>query len=239
MKAIAACCFVTALLLGGCSNVKSDAVTSSNKDQVLTDVAKSNLTDGEKKAFLAANMRSALGDYSLEGKTVSQVIDEQEKWKAEQDAQAESAHKAQMKAEAERSALINQMQHAVLVQPISKRFHEHDYESSEFNDFEYVSFQFHNIGKKTIKGFKGTVRFSNSFGDKVIALNIEEGGTGGEALHISPGAETSDELGWKYNQFEDEWSTFRNTALSSMKAEWIPKQIIFADDTSLVAPESD
>jgi hypothetical protein len=193
----------TTIAIGGCSNVKAQAITTSNKDQVLTDVAKSGLTDEEKKAFLAANLRSAVGEYSLEGKTVSQIIEEQQKYKAEQDAQAAAAHAAQLKAEAARSALLTEMRHAISVQPLSKRYHPSDWENQDFNDMEYVTFQYHNTGAKAIKGFKGTVRFSNSFGDKVIALNLEEGGTGGEAISFKPTTEVTNELGWKVNKFED------------------------------------
>ena len=138
-----------ALLLGGCSDVRSEMFTTSNKDQVITDVAKSQLSDYDKKNFLAANMRSALGSYSLEGKTVAQVIEEQKKWQAEQDAQAAAAHEAQLKAEAQRAALIAEMQHAISVQPISKRFRDSDWENGVYDQAEFVTFQFHNTGKKS------------------------------------------------------------------------------------------
>lgn len=79
--------------------------------------------------------------------------------------------------------------------------------------------------------------FTNSFGDKVIGLRLEEGGNSGDALR--PGAIVTDEISWKVNQFDDEWKAFRGTALSSMKAGWVPDQIIFTDGTSLKAPDSD
>jgi hypothetical protein len=228
-----------AVLLVGCSNVKGEAFTSSNRDQILSDVAKSKLSDDDKKSFLAATMRSALGNYSVDGKTVGQVIDEQKKWQADQDAQAAAAHEAQLKAEAKRAALVAAMQHAISVQPISKRFKDSNWENGDYDQSEYVTFQFHNTGTKAIKGVKGSVRFTNSFGDKVITLELEEGGNGGEALSLRPDYILTDELSWKYNEFEDSWKTFRATELSSMKAEWDPEAIIFTDGTTLTAPDDD
>jgi hypothetical protein len=46
-------------------------------------------------------------------------------------------------------------------------------------------------------------------------------------------------MSWKYNPYEDEWKTFRGTELSSMKATWVPDQILFTDGTSLKAPDSE
>lgn len=239
MKRIGVALIGVALLLGGCSNVKGEAITSSNHEQVLTDVAKSKLSDDEKKYFLAASMRSALGNYLLDGKTVSQVIDEQRKWQGEQEAQAAAAHEAQLKEEAKRAALIAEMQHAISVQPISKRFRGSDWENGEYDDHEFVTLQFHNLSKKTIKGVKGALRFTNSFGDKVIGLEIEAGGNGGEAVRLAPGESVSTEYSWKYNRFEDDWKRFSNTALSGMKAQWVPDQILFADGTVLKAPSEE
>ncbi|HEX3465497.1 MAG TPA: hypothetical protein VHS78_15720 [Candidatus Elarobacter sp.] len=235
----ALCLVVASLFLAGCSNVRNEAVTSSNKDQVVADVAKSAMSDDDKKAFIGASMRSALGNYTLEGKTVAQIVDEQKKWQAEQDAQAAAAHEAQLKAEAKKAALIAAMAHAVSVQPVSKRFRASDFESGNYDDEEYVTVQVHNIGTKSVKGVKGTLRFTNSFGDKVIALDIEVGGVGGEAVTLRPGGVDTTELGWHYNSFEREWNIFRNTALSGMKAQWVPKIILFADGSTLKASDDD
>lgn len=239
MKRLGLALISAAILLAGCSNVKGEAITSSNHEQVLTDVAKSKMTDDEKKYFIAASMRSVLGNYTVDGKTVAQVVDEQRKWQTEQDAQAAAAHEAQLKAEAKKAALIAEMQHAVSVQPISKRYVASDWEVQRFDDEEYVTFQIHNTGNKTIKGLKGSVKFTNSFGDKVITLNIQEGGNGGEATIIKPHYIATVEDGWKVNQFEDEWKTFRATALSGMKAQWIPDQILYADGSVLKATRDD
>jgi hypothetical protein len=221
----------------GCSNVRGETYTSSSRDKVLTDVAQSKLPDDDKRIFIAAMMRNALGNYPAEGKTVSQVIDEQRRWQAEQDAQAAAAHEAQLKVEAARAALVAQMQHAISVQPISKIFHERDYENNVLEPYEAVTFQFHNTGNKTIKGVKGTVTLTNSFNDEVANLGVEEGGEGGKSISLRPGAEITDELTFEMNEYENKDRTFRADALSSMRASWVPEQILFSDGSTLKAPD--
>ena len=239
VKQIAVGLLAATFLLAGCSNVKSETFTSSNKDQVMTDIGTAKLSDDDQKAVVGAITRSALGNYPLEGKTVGQVIDEQKKWQADQDAQAAAAQEAQLKIEAARAALVDKMQHVLAVQPISKRFQEADYDAGDYNEHEVLELQIHNRGSKIIKGFKGSLYFTNSFGDKVINLSLEVGGDGGDAISLAPGHIGSDEESWTFNKFEDQWTTFDATALSSMKAQWVPDQIIFADGSTLRAPDDD
>lgn len=48
----------------------------------------------------------------------------------------------------------------------------------------------------------------------------------------------TDEMGWKVNMFEDEWKSSRKTELSDMKEHWVPEEIIYADGTTITAPDS-
>jgi hypothetical protein len=231
---------VAGLSFVGCSNIKGEAITSSNHDQVATDVGKSNLSDDEKRTFAAAIIRSTFGGTSIDGKTVGDAISDQKKWQIDQDAQAAAAHEQQAKIEAERDAITEEMDHAVSVQPISKRFVDADYDAERFDASQYVTFQYHNLGSRAIKAIKGSVDFTNTFGDKVINLQIEdEQGRGDTNGMIPPGGVVTSEMSWKYDPYEDEWKTFRGTELSSMKATWVPDQILFTDGTSLKAPDSE
>jgi hypothetical protein len=222
-----------AVLCVGCANVKGEALTSSNKDQVLTDVAKSSMNDADKAAFLAANMRATFGDYSLQGKTVDQVITEQRQYQAEQDAKAAAAHKAQLEAEAKRAALVSQLEHALDIEAVSKTLIPADAQSGTYRDIESVDFKATNTSKKAIRAFKGSMQFSDTFGDKIIKLELKD-----DETTLPANSSQTHAVRYEVNKFEDFWNKFATTRLSNMKEKWVPEQIIYTDGSMISAPES-
>lgn len=222
--------------LAGCSNWKSETFTSANHEQVLSDSAK-NATEDDKRTIAAALVRNAFGAYSVDGKSVSTVIDEQTKFAAEEKAREEAAHEAQLKVEAKRAAILAEIGAVLDVVPVSKGFSPANYVSAmETNEEAHgdkitLDVEFRNKGKKTITAFKGNLVFSNTFGDKIFTVSYDE------AEHIRSGQRLAHSGGVHFNTFMEDNVKFRNLALSQMKSRFEASAVSFADGSTLVAPD--
>jgi hypothetical protein len=64
--------------LAGCSDPKNAIITKDNRYKALDDVAQ--LSADERRELIEAHARSVFGKYSIEGKTVDQVLSEQKKF---------------------------------------------------------------------------------------------------------------------------------------------------------------
>lgn len=223
---------VGVVLFGCSSSVKSEVFTSTNKDTVLQDVGKSNLTEDDRKAVIGAIARSAFGNYSLEGKSVGNIIDEQKQWTAAEDARQLAAHEQQVKEEQKQAAIRDQLRRSVTVAPLAKRFQEADPDNGNFQSFNVVTWQYHNVGAKDIKAFKGHLQLTNQFGDKIAGFLIDY------EQRLGKGRTVTEELDYDFNKFEDKDARVRDTPLSQMKFVWEPTAVIYADGSSVNASDA-
>jgi len=229
---------IFAITTVGCSSVRDEKVTSRTLDKVNGDVASSKLSEAEKKSYITAEMRAALGGPSLDGKSVREIITDQDSFQAKEDAQAAISHEAQVAEEARVSALDSKMRDSLSFIPVSKTFVPADYDSGKIGDSVSIKFNIQNKSAKIINGFRGQEEFYNGFGDKVITLNIEDGAAGGaDALRLKPEyAIYNAAYTWDYNQFERAWQIIKDSSLSSLKAKWVPSEILFSDGSSIKTP---
>lgn len=225
--------FLALLIFSGCSsvNVKSEIFSSSNRDQVLQDIGKSNMDSTDKGKIVSAIARSAFGDYSVNGKSVSQIIDEQTKFQAEEAARDAAQKEAQLAVEAKRLAVISELKDSIEVFPLGKTFIKADYESGSYSDSIGVKFKIINHSKKDIREFKGIVHWANQFGDVIESTSIDY-------THVLPANYVAiNNMTVDYNQFSENDKRLAQTALSNLKFTWEPTAVSFTDGSSVVAPE--
>ncbi len=224
----------------GCSNPKSLVVTATNREEIAEKIGKSSMTPEEKQLFIGALAREGLGAMakmfggsapSLNGKTVSQIIDEQAKYvKETQEAAAkEAALAAQAKAREE--ALMVELRKAISLAVFSKGFLDSDPMNGRFKSLITIKCVYENSSGKDIRAFTGSIRFTDLF-DKPIFES---------SLTISDPIKAGSKANWlgtiDHNPFMSDREALKNTDLSDMKVVWLPKSIIFSDGTKLGMPE--
>lgn len=225
---------ILALSFTACSNPKNTIITKSNEDKVLSDVGPT-LSNKERAELVAAIARSAFGSYSIEGKSIGQVLADQKRHDDEEKAAQEVAHEAQVREERRRAAIEAKLNAALSIYPISKDFSPSNFDPDNgamHGDQIVITFQIHNKTKKPIKEFEGTTHFENSFGDSIESNKLDYTDT------IPAGAIVTYTGVLDYNEFMDNDQKLRSTPLSDMKFTFSPKGITFADGSQLVAPSS-
>jgi hypothetical protein len=218
--------------LVGCSSVREETVTASSHDKVLADVNKSNLPDDDKKMLIDASARASMNSYSLDGKTVGSIIQDQKTFESEQEAREKAQKEVQQRIEAENAKKLAELTGAVNVYPETEAFIPADTNNGEYQDNMKIMYRVDNKSKKTISAIKGLIEFKNAFGDKVIGLSYEDQISN---VVFKPGLTIDDTTTYTVNQFDQDWKNFRGYKLSELKTDWVPEQILFADGSSLKA----
>jgi len=222
-----------ALALASCSNPRNAVITSNNADKVVATIG-SKLGDNDRKLLVEAAARSALGNYVLEGKTVGQVLNDQQRFDEQESAKQAAEHEEQLRIERQRATQIAKLNSALVVYPVVKEFRESNYDVEAGDVHEaaiIVTFKFRNKTNKRIGAFKGIATFQNSFGDVIESTNLDY------EDHPIPAAATITWVGdHHYNQFEDRDQKLRDTPLSQMRFKWQPQGITFTDGSQILAP---
>jgi hypothetical protein len=220
-------------LLVACSNVKDKKFTKDNQDQVIEKVRKSkDLTGEESGLFMAALMRYAFSNESLDGKTVGQIISEQNKLSKEVEAKEKETKRLAAEAAKKEAQVAEELSKYIVAAPFKKTFHKADIYSGEYRDTISIAFVFENKSPKDIKAFKGTTVFNDLFGEKIRDIQLSYDG----------GLKAGQKKNWygeiEYNNFISEHRKFKDTELNNMKFEWKPQVVIFTDGSSLGPDEN-
>lgn len=216
------------LLVLGCNNAKDLKFTGKNTDEVLEKIKMSKDLTGEEIGLLTgALMRYTLTSKSLEGKKVKEIIAEQKQIAAEAEAKEKEAKRLAEEAEKKEAAIAAELAKYIAVAPFKKSFHKADFMSGEYEDRININFIFENKGPKDIRAFKGVAKFKDLFGEEIHSSNI----SCDEAVKAGSKKNWSGSL--KFNQFIASQVKLRDTDLSNMKFEWIPKAVIFADGSTI------
>ena len=223
-RIVLTCLVVLGSACGG--HVKDERVTDDNKSTLFEQIKDSHdLTVEEVGLLHAFVMRNGLGDV-LAGKTrdlpvgmtVGDMIEDQRAWVARQ--QMKGADDARARAEEER-------QRKELLQAVTVTVVEKGFKSEEFQDYVTINVMYQNKSGKDIRGFKGSILFSDLFEVQITPFTISEDEP------LAAGATKRQEWTLKYNQFIDNHVKLRNTSLDSLRIEWKPQVILFADGTSV------
>jgi hypothetical protein len=235
----------TLLLVPGCSNPRKLVLREQNKETVLKAVGESKkLSEDDKKALMAYLLRLELankgglfgqataqqgsgGPTPAYGKTVGEMIEEQKRWQAEQQAEEEKAKRLAAEAKAKEDALAAELRKAVSLSVYGKDFQPADFEAGRPYDYVVLKCAYENSSGKNIRAFKGKVLFTDLFGAEIFSSGIT----------ISDPIEAGKKATWTgsihYNQFMANHMKLRNTDLKDMKVVWNPSSIIFEDGTKL------
>lgn len=223
---------LTAVTLTGCSNPKGAVITKDNQEKVLGDVGPK-LSEDERRELVAAYARSAFGSYTLEGKSIDQILTEQKRFEDNEKAREAAVHEAQVREAQRRAAIVARISQAIDVYPVSKDFSPSNYniENGDVHgDQIVIVFKIRNKTDKAIKKFKGLTHFSNSFGDEIVSNNFDY-------THGVPPHATVTYTGvLDYNEFMDRDQKLRSTPLTDMKFKFEPEGITFSDGSQIIAP---
>jgi len=221
----------TLVILAGCASngVKNEVITQTNVNQISNDVD-SNLWENDKRLFYGGKFRASVTkDYSIIGKTVGQIINDEDQWEKDK-------HQADIDSKHAKYKAISDMANVISVAPVSKRV---AYTKQVKKDILYVTLQFTNKGTKPVKYIRGTIIFISSYnGDKIIPLQLQVGATNAK-ISLSPGYKVQNELAWVYDKNDPEYVNFKNVDMQQIQMEWIPKILVFTDNTIMTAPEID
>lgn len=216
------------LFLLGCNNAKDLKFTGKNTDEVLEKIKKSKDLTGEEIGLLTgAMMRYTLTGKSLEGKRIKEIIAEQKQIADEAEAKEKEAKRLAEEAAKKEAAIAVELAKYIAVAPFKKSFHKADFMLGEYEDGINIDFVFENKGQKDIRAFKGVAKFKDLFGEEIHSSNISYDET------LKAGTKKNWSGSLKFNQFIASQVKLRDTDLSNMKFEWIPKAVIFTDGSTI------
>lgn len=190
----------------GCSNIKDTVYTTSNKDKVISDISKSNLTKEEKELFAKA-LDDTTGKY--EGKTINEIINDQKQIIEE------------------RKKLEKEMKNMLVVSFGNKGQIPKDRNKWIFSNYVTFDMVVTNNSQKDILGFKGITIVDDLFGD-----NLLKSGYRNDEM-LKSGETKTFSLSYECNEFDKNDSKFLNTDLSKLKMYWETTAIVFADGTKI------
>ena len=225
---------VTALLaivlltfLAGCAGVKGTQVTSEGLDQTAVQVHQSGLSDQDKTAFDEIKARADDGEYDVTGKTVGQLISDQEAYDADQKAQREKAAALAAQIKQRHDDSVHALQRTLTVALVDKGYHDADVMNGDYQDSITFELAFRNNGSKPIRAVKGTLDFKNLLGDMIYSANFEH------SIDIAPGQSISWDGSLDFNQYEDSLVQLRDAQLRNIRLDWEPEEVLFSDGTRM------
>jgi hypothetical protein len=214
-------------------NIKSKKLSEESIEKDLQSVRDSKqLSDDESRMLAAFIIRSKVG--SIFGgagipkdKTIGQMIEEQRKWEEEQKIKEAEQKRIAEEAAREEARISEQLRKAVNVVLYKKSFLASDWQSGRYEDLISMGFVFTNLTEKDIRGFTGSVIFTDIFDQEIARTNLS-------IDEVLPAGKTVKWQGQrKYNQFNAEDKKLANTELSNLKVIWNPEKILFTDGTKI------
>jgi hypothetical protein len=234
----AAVAAIGAMLLAGCSNPKSTVIPaeSAKWDTIAPSLQK--LKDEDRRLAAAYMLRMSLGGAFganagiSPGTTIGQAIENQKKFEADQKVAEAQAAALRAKVLAERQAAVAKISNAVQVVLANKTVIPENIYAGRYSASIGIQIAIQNKSAKAITGVKGVFDFRDQFGSPIMTLKLsmdEDVPAGGQRL-ISG-------YGMDINEFRDDHNKLANTEFSKMKATFTPEAVVFADGSTLAAPE--
>lgn len=196
-------CFI---LISGCSSVEEKVYTSDKKNDIISEIGKSNMSKEDKELFAKA-IDDKTGKY--EGKTVKEIVNDQKRIIEE------------------RKKLEEEMKNALIVSFGNKGQVHKDINQWIFSNYATFDMIITNNTKKDIQAFKGITIIDDIFGD-----NILRSGYRNDEL-IKAGETKTIPLSYECNEFISKDMKFFETDLDKLKMYWETKAIVFSDGTKI------
>jgi type II secretory pathway pseudopilin PulG len=224
-------------VLAACS-APTDTVIPADVAQWDTQLAPAlqKLSPGDRELVGQYLMRAKLGEVfggkgMPVGMTVGGAINEQRKFVAEQQKQEAAEQALKQKLEAERAQAAVEMNKAVTVTLLEKTQEPRNFEARRYSDTQVIKIGVKNTSSKALAGVSGELEFIDIFGKTVgsVTFKISE--------DIAPGGEYVWVGSRRYNEFIDEQRAVWNLEDGKYKTRFVPGMLVYADGTSLAAPQ--
>ena len=166
-------------------------------------------------------LKSLANDKML-GKTYGDLLKEAKELREELRKQEEEQNKLAEQARIEEDERIKRLGEALAIGLFEKDFLEYNYQ-------EYITYKFvfQNKTDKNIRAFTGTVYINDLFDKEITSFNLtyDDGVTANSTKNWN--AQTD------FNEFIDKDVTLKNKDIEDLKIKWVPKKIIFTDNSTL------
>jgi hypothetical protein len=225
MKRTLVVCLICLCVAAGCS-IKNARITAQNKEQLLEDAAWSRGITGEQAALLSSAFKeSALTGVPIEGKTIGEVLAEQERLRAEDEA-ARLARAGAAEEQVRKAQEKYRLETYATVTAVKKVFMKSAVYDGVFDGFTLVYLNIDNISGKVIKTLSGRMAFRDKSGRVLLTRVITYYGpyygditVGERRMWISK----------QRNPENDPDGSFRITPLEKLSFEFQTHRIVFAD----------
>ena len=221
---------VLIFICASCTSIKSKKVTDANKEAIIGEISTSKeLTDAEKQLLTGYIVRQSLstvfrgGKPSIPtGKTIGEMIEDQQKWIAQTEAEERHQKEKEQKLVAEIAAKQAALRDLVTVTLYSLK----ESDSGFLNGFEAsIAFK---AGGKDIRAFEGNLALSDVLGNSLGEIPVK----------VLKPLKANDTGTTKYGNAYMAFPELRGKHLDDVRAQWKPTKIILADSTELSVPDA-
>lgn len=213
--------FLLAILIISCSSPLDKPF---KKDKLEEDIIsiKESLSEDEFEILIGYITLKSFGDDKMLGKTYGSLLEEAKKLRIEMMKKEEEEKILAKQAKIEEAERIKRLGEALTVSLFDKGFTKYDYQ--DYNTYKFI---FENKTDKNIKAFTGQIFFTDLFDKEISNLS----------LTYDDGIKAKSTKKWNaqtdYNQFKDEHVSLKNKDIEDLKVNWVPKKIIFSDNSTL------
>jgi len=230
---------ISALLLAGCSKVKSTVIPSNPKQwDTISDQVKT-LDQEDKRLLTAYLMRAGLAAAFTnnavaipEGTTIGDAIEQQRQFEAKNSADEAKAEALKAQTEAAQAVATKRLKGLITFAGLGVSILPKDYEVQRYSPQLSVRFVIKNTTGKDIAGVRGSIVLQDIFGSplKKLAVSADTTIPAGQSVNFS-------DYVWDLNQFSNDDSHLAATNLDKIKIAFSPQMIVFADGSKEVVPE--
>lgn len=184
---------------------------------------------GDARALLGYAIAHAFGEGAeADTMTLGEIVD----WVNEADAreaqrEAERDRIAREERE-QRDAFRQEMEDLLEVVLLDKGFMPSNPSARRYEDYITFVLVYENRGEVDIRGFRGTMRFMDLFGETIMELRL----TVDDPLPAGERRVDGEKI-LEYNRFRDPHRRLRSTEFENIRARWVPETILLTDGQEL------
>ncbi len=225
---------ISVSVMGCAADPREIVIAEENQESLLEAVGnETGLTVEEVGLLTSFELRRGIADaFDVEaepivGRTIGEIIELERDFQAEEEARRVEEERLAEEARAREEALAAELREAILLTVYEKSFVPSNISAGRYEDHITFRTTYRNTSGKEIRAFRGSVRFTDLFGEEIsnLRITIQE--------PIAAGAEADWNGAIEYNQFIDNHEKLRNTELENMRVQWVPRSIIFADGSQI------
>ena len=221
--------------------VKNLRITHDNRDKILDEIADSSGLTVEEVVLLESYLFRTRGDEGAApegagkgaGRTIGEAI-EAERDQAREESLRERAEARRREEEKARQAEEREKERRrrePLLAVLAVSFLGKEFAAVEGKDYITLSLTYQNRSDKDVRAFKGLLEFSDLFGEPLLQASLSEDHA------LAAGEVRAVRRSLDYDPSLDAHRRLRDAGPESVRVEWQPQRIMFADGTSLEVEE--